>query len=155
LRRGERGLTLIEVLVTLTILSVLSVTTWSIFFQGYNFSQKAISKNLMLQEMTILITDLTKVHQKTEKYDIKSENCDIKITNLKTTPPQEQIFDHPNICFNLLEINNVQSAGPVTIEPNKNGNDVSLKFSASDKKNPDNNIIINTFLYRVKGADYQ
>jgi prepilin-type N-terminal cleavage/methylation domain-containing protein len=155
LNRDERGLTLIEVLVALAILSFLSVIIWSFFFQGYKFSQKAISKNMMIQETNILITNLTKIHQTIEKYAIKSENCNIKITNLKTTPPQEQIFDYPSICFDLLEINNVKGAGPITIEPNKNGNDISLKISTRDKKNPDNSIIIDTFLYRVKGADYQ
>jgi prepilin-type N-terminal cleavage/methylation domain-containing protein len=155
LRRGEGGLTLIEVLATLTILSLISVTIWSGFFQGYNFSQKAISKNLMLQEVNLLITHLTKFHQSTEKYTIKSTNCDLVITDLKTTPPQEQILNHPNICFKLLEINHVIGSGPSTVEPKKIGNDVSLKLIASDKKDPNNHITIDTFLYRLKGVDYQ
>lgn len=155
LKRDESGLTLIEVLATLTILSLISVTIWSVFFQGYNYSQKAISKNFMLQESNILFTNLKKTHQTLIKYEIKSENCAIKVTNLSKTPPQEQVFNHPNICFKILEINNVKGSGPSTIEPNKIANDVSLKISVSDKKNSKNSIIIDTFLYRVKGVDYQ
>ena len=151
--RDEGGITLVEVLATLTILSLISVSIWSVFFQGYNYSQKALSKNFMLQESNILFTNLKKTHQTLIKYDIKSENCAIKVTNHTVTPPHEQIFNQPNICFTILEINNVKGSGPNSIEPNKN--DVSLKILASDKKNPSNSINIDTFLYRVKGADYQ
>jgi prepilin-type N-terminal cleavage/methylation domain-containing protein len=153
--RAQSGLTLIEVLVTLTILSFLSVITWSVFFQGYNFSQKAISKNSMIQETNLLITNLNKIHQTMIKYEFKSENCEIKVTNLNSTPQQTQIFNHSNICFKILEINAVLGQGPKTVEPNKTANDVSLKISASDKNNPQNSITQDTFLYRMKGADYQ
>lgn len=157
LNRDESGLTLIEVLLTLSILSIISVIIWGVFFQGFNFSQKAMSKNFMLQESNLLITNLKKTHQTLVTYDIRSENCDIKVRNLTTTttPAPEQIFNHPNICFKILEINNVTSSGPLTVNPNKIANDVSLKISASDKKNPGNVVTINTFLYRVKGVDYQ
>ncbi|MCL6571832.1 MAG: prepilin-type N-terminal cleavage/methylation domain-containing protein [Bacillus sp. (in: Bacteria)] len=155
MNRDERGLTLVEVLATLILLSIVSVIIWSVFFQGYKFSQKAISKNFMLQEANILTTSLTKIHRTLEIYEITSENCGIKVTNLKTTPPQDQVFNHPNICFKLLEINNVSGTGPKITEPHKNGNDISLKVSVSDKKDPNNNLTIDTFLYRVKGADYQ
>jgi prepilin-type N-terminal cleavage/methylation domain-containing protein len=153
--RDERGLTLVEVLATLTILSIVSVIIWSVFFQGYKFSQKAISKNFILQEANILTTNLTKIHQTIDIYEITSGYCTISVTNMTTTPHNVQIFNHPNICFKLLEINNVSGTGPRKVEPNKNGNDISLKVSASDKKDPNNNLTINTFLYRVKGADYQ
>ncbi|WP_223591141.1 PulJ/GspJ family protein [Neobacillus bataviensis] len=154
MKRDESGLTLVEVLATLAIFSMVAVIIWSVFFQGFNFSEKAISKNFMLQESNILVTNLKRVHQKLIKYEIKSENCSIKVTDL-TTSSQVQEFNHPSICFKILEINNVTGSGPKTIEPNKNANDISLKISVSDKNNSANSITINTFLYRVKGVDYQ
>lgn len=155
MNRDESGFTLIEVLATLTIFSIISIMIWSVFFQGYNFSQKAISKNFMLQETNLLLTNLKRTHQTLFMYDIKSENCSIKVTNLTTTPPQEQEYNHPNICFKILAINNVNGSGPRTVEPNKNANDVSLKISVSDKNDQNNSVIIDEFLYRVKGVDYQ
>lgn len=134
MKSDERGLTLIEVLTTLAILSFIGTIIWSVFIQGYRNSQQAISKNLILQEVNILISNLTNLHQKLDIYEITSENCTIKITNLKTTPYQTQVFSNKNICFNILEINNVKGAGPMRVEPNKVGNDISLKISASDKK---------------------
>ncbi|MGG1677592.1 type II secretion system protein J [Neobacillus sp. NRS-1170] len=154
MKRDESGLTLVEVLATLAIFSMAAVIIWSVFFQGLNFSEKAISKNFMLQESNILVTNLKRVHQKLIKYEIRSENCTIKVTDL-TNPSQVQEFNHQSICFKILEINNVSGSGPITIEPNKNANDVSLKISASDKNNQANSVTINTFLYRVKGVDYQ
>ena len=160
MKRTENGFTLIEVLVTLSILSFVGIIAWSVFFQGYNFSQKAISKNAMIQETNLLITNLKKVHQTLIEYEIKSENCEIKVTNLKTSPKQTQIFNHPAICFKILEINAGPGSGPKTVKPNNklndgSLNDVSLKINASDKNNPQNSITQDTFLYRMKGADYQ
>lgn len=151
----ERGLTLIEVLASLAILSFISVIIWSVFFQGYKYSQNAISKNSILQEVNILTSNITKLHQSLETYEISSENCSIKITDLKMSPHTEQLFSNTKICFKILEINNVSGAGPTTVEPNKSGNDVSLKISASDKNNSQNDITVKTYLYRIKGADYQ
>jgi prepilin-type N-terminal cleavage/methylation domain-containing protein len=152
LKGDERGLTLVEVLATLVILSIIGVIIWSIFFQGYTFSQKAISKNFMLQESNIQISSLTRLHQTLNVYDIKSTNCDIIVTNNTTTPPQEHEFHHGNICFDLkIKINNVDyGSGPVTVEPTENN--VSLILTASDRNSSTNNIIIDTFLYRMKGG---
>ncbi|MEW9053299.1 MAG: type II secretion system protein [Neobacillus sp.] len=152
MKTDESGLTLVELLATLVILSILGVIIWSIFFQGFSFSQKAISKNSMLQESNITITNLTRIHQTLTEYEIKSENCDILITNNKVTPPQVQEFHHTSICFNLdIKVDSTdKGTGPVTIKPNSNN--VTLIITASDRKRPDNQIVLDTFLYRMKGG---
>ncbi|WP_312471001.1 type II secretion system protein [Neobacillus sp.] len=154
MNQDERGLTLVEVLATLTILSIVSVIIWSVFFQGYKFSQKAISKNQMQQQTNLLITNLLKIHQSAKAYNIinTNSNCEITVTiTNKDNSTRTEIFNHPNMCFKF-EIKNAIS-NPVF--PNKVGNDVRLKLTTSDKNDPNNKIIINTFLYRVKGVDYQ
>lgn len=154
LNRDESGLTLVEVLATLTIFAIVSVIIWSVFFQGYNFSQKAISKNQMQQETNLLITNLLKIHQSAKQYNIinTSSNCEItvNITN-KDNSTRTEIFNHSNMCFKF-EIKNAIT-NPVV--PNRAGNDVQLKLTTSDKKDPNNKIAIDTFLYRVKGVKYQ
>jgi prepilin-type N-terminal cleavage/methylation domain-containing protein len=151
-KTDERGLTLVELLATLVILSMIGVIIWSVFFQGFTFSQKAISKNSILQESNITITNLTRIHQTLSEYELKSENCDIVVTNNIVTPPQIQEFHHSNICFNLeIKVDGTDAgSGPVTIKPNSNN--VTLTIIASDRNKSDNNIVLDTFLFRMKGG---
>ncbi|MEH7332700.1 prepilin-type N-terminal cleavage/methylation domain-containing protein [Neobacillus drentensis] len=152
--QDERGLTLVEVLATLTIFSMVSVIIWSVFFQGFNFSQKAISKNQMQQETNLLVTNLLKIHQTAKQYDIlnTNSNCEItvNITN-KDNSTRTEIYKHPYICFKFEIKNGITN--PVI--PNRTGNDVRLTLTTSDKKDPNNKIAIDTYLYRVKGVKYQ
>jgi Tfp pilus assembly protein PilE len=148
----ERGITLVEVLATMVLLSIIGVTVWSVFFQGYTFSQKAISKNFMHQETNLLIKNLTKIHQNAKQYEIlnTSSNCDItvKVTN-KDNTTRTDIFNHSNMCFKF-DIKN-SAVNPV----NPNLTDVQLLLTTSDKNIANNKITIDTFLYRVKGVKYQ
>ncbi|OLS41520.1 prepilin-type N-terminal cleavage/methylation domain-containing protein [Bacillus sp. MRMR6] len=149
--RHERGLTLVEVLATLTLLSVISIIIWSIFFQGYSFSQKAISKNFIQQETNLLITNLTTTHQTAKQYEILNSTDECKITvNIvnRDATTKTDVYSHPNMCFKF-EIQN-----SVTNPVNPNLNNVRLKITTSDKSYPDNKITLNTFLYRVKGVQY-
>ncbi|MEH7417111.1 prepilin-type N-terminal cleavage/methylation domain-containing protein [Neobacillus drentensis] len=149
MNHDESGLTLVEVLATLTIFSIISVIIWSVFFQGYNLSEKAITKNQMQQETNLLITNLLKIHRSAKNYTITntSSNCEItvNITNTDNTTKTE-IFKHTYMCFKF-EIKNTVTQ---PIQPRLEGNIVQLKLTTSDKNDSNNNITIDTFLYRMK-----
>jgi prepilin-type N-terminal cleavage/methylation domain-containing protein len=144
----ERGLTLVEVLVTLTLLSVVGIIIWSIFFQGYTFSQKAISKNLMHQETNILIAELTNNHRTSKQYEItNTDYCKIDVKyiskNDTTNTVKTKVFEHSNMCFKI------ESAVINPVKPNEG--DLHLELTTSDNNIPNNKIAIDTFLYRMKG----
>ncbi|MED4203172.1 prepilin-type N-terminal cleavage/methylation domain-containing protein [Neobacillus mesonae] len=161
MNHDERGLTLVEVLATLTIFSIVSIIIWSIFFQGVNYSQEATSKNLKLQELNIINTNLTKIHQTSSEYEILksgSNNCEITVTSKKRDKTHNVdivqpniIFSHTQICFDfVLDIRGDKSG--LTIKPNDN--DVSITLTASDKKRPENKVSIKSYLYKMKGVGY-
>jgi prepilin-type N-terminal cleavage/methylation domain-containing protein len=164
LKQNERGLTLIEVLASLTILSIIGVTIWSVFFQGYNFSQKSISKNFIIQETNIVISNLTRIHQKTNEYEfiIPSSKCEFtvnskiaSVTNPTVLVSQPaQTFQNSRICLSIQYVieDLAPSADPNKIIPNKN--DVSITITASDINDPQNKVETKSYLYRVKGAGY-
>ncbi|MEH7112162.1 prepilin-type N-terminal cleavage/methylation domain-containing protein [Neobacillus niacini] len=155
----ERGLTLVEVLATLTILSIVSIIIWSIFFQGLNFSKKETSKNVMIQESNIIISNLTTVHRGENKYEITStgtNNCEITVTtDISNTEKQTQTFTHSQMCFEFTtDIKNKKADDP---EPNKidpNKNDVSLTITVKDNNDSTNKVTTSTYLYRMKGVGY-
>lgn len=148
-QQNNSGLTLVEVLVTLTLVSTISIIIWSIFFQGYTFSQKAISKNLMHQETNLLIADLTNIHRTTQQYVITNTDSDCTITvkyiskNDITNTEKTKVFSHSNMCFKF--------GNPVTNPVKPNEGNLRLELITSDKNIPNNKITIDTFLYRVKG----
>lgn len=144
LNRNQRGLTLIELLVTISILSFIGVIIWSVFFQGYRFSQKSISKNTIQQEANLLITNLKKLHQTSKGYDISSLNCTVTVNVTKqdeTTQTYE--FNHPNLCISL------DRTGP--IDPDEE--DVNLTVTIYEKNDINNKVEIDTILYRLKDGD--
>nr|WP_263325547.1 prepilin-type N-terminal cleavage/methylation domain-containing protein [Neobacillus sp. Marseille-Q6967] len=153
MKRGEDGLTLVEVLATLVILSIISISVWSIFFQGFNFSQKAISKNSMIQEANLIITNLKSIHQTSDGYDIEnsSSKCEILVYLPAKNDPnaKKYVYSNANMCINFKIKNGISSS----INPHQD--DALLELSVSDKNDSDNKIALDTLLYRVKGVDYQ
>lgn len=153
-QQKQQGLSLIEVLVTLSILSITGIIVWNVFFQGLSFSQKSISENLMLQEANIIITSLKNNHQSSIKYELESKNCEVIITENEAS---SEVFTHPNLCFKLenLKVGDLnQGQGPATIEPHKHKQDVSFSLKISERNKEKNSISLDSFLYRIKGADY-
>lgn len=64
------GITLIELLATIAILSIISILIYSVLIDGLNYSKKSEDKVAIQQEMNILLTALTKAHETYASYDI-------------------------------------------------------------------------------------
>ncbi|MEH7255815.1 prepilin-type N-terminal cleavage/methylation domain-containing protein, partial [Neobacillus niacini] len=143
LLRTQRGITLIEVLVTLAILSFIGITVWNVFFQGYNFSQKSITKNTIQQEANLVITNLTNIHQTSKQYEIQSAACQItvNITN-NDNSTKTMVFNDSRFCYSTLNTG--------LINPKLTSNRLMLTVSVSDRKVTSNKVDINTTLYRLK-----
>lgn len=140
IRKDQHGITLIELLITLTILSIVGVLIWSVFSQGTKFSSQAMTKNAMQQEANIIISSLKKIHQTSSSYDIVSNDCSIKVKTEKKT----EVFEHPQLCFETD--NNISAVDP-------NLEDISIKLTIKDKNDTHNQISIGTLLYRLKSGD--
>lgn len=141
--RCQRGISLVEVLVTLSILSLIGTIVWSVFFQGVNFSQRAVTKNTLQQEANFVITRLTKIHQTSIQYSISNNTPDCAITVLFTkqdTSQQTEVFSQTGFCYST------DVSG--TFDPTTNDN--NLKVTIYDQKDPNNKVEMNAFLYRLK-----
>ncbi|WP_147532519.1 PilW family protein [Bacillus marasmi] len=142
--RNERGITLVESLAALTILSIIGVIIWNVFFQGYNFSKNAASKNMMQQEANIIIAHLNRIHQTAVSYKISiPENGTIEITvNERNHSTRKVLFKNSQLLFQINKIGK--------IDPKND--DIDLIITIKDKNNPDNFVEVETLLYRLKGG---
>ncbi|MDQ0975658.1 Tfp pilus assembly protein PilE [Neobacillus niacini] len=152
--RTERGITLVEVLATVSILSIIGITIWQIFFQGYNFSQKSITKNMLQQQSNIVISSLTRIHQTIEEYTIVSAGCNISVRDKNNV--EIQLFTHSQYCFRAEDPSDNSELTPTPHKPSNEGQDLDLKVRISEKNNPNNFVAVRTLLYRLKeGEKYE
>ena len=135
---NQRGLTLIEVLATLTVLSIVGAVIWNVFFQGLLYTKKAVSQNSIQQEANVIVMTLTKIHQTSEEYELENSNCTIKEKN------SGQELKNDDLCFSLDQT----YTGP--IDPNKVN--YPLLVTITDKHHPENTFVIDTTLYKLKGS---
>lgn len=139
--KNQRGLTLIEVLASLTILSIVGILVWQVFFQGMNYSSKSASKNKMQQEATILTAKLTKIHQTSDEYELSNSDCKITVSYTKQGSVTVEEFGQDEMCFEI-DFTGV-------VDPDLN--DLPLKLTIYDPSDAENRIVQDTFLYRLKG----
>ncbi|OIK16959.1 hypothetical protein BIV60_01395 [Bacillus sp. MUM 116] len=142
--RDERGLTLVELLATITILSIIGIVIWNVFIQGNKVSQKSMSKNSMEQEANLVITNLTSIFQTSKQFQLASSNCQISVTFTKQdNTVQTQVFTNAQLCYSATNISSI----------NPGETDVNLSITVSDRKDINNQVTISSLLYRLKDGD--
>lgn len=141
MNQKQCGLTFIELLATITVLSIIGIIIWNVFIQGNKYSQTSISKNMLQQEANLVITNLTKIHQTSAQYEIISSSCQISVSiTKKDGTTTSQVFDSPTICYST------NFSG--IVDPSQD--DINLTITLSDKKNSSNHLDVDTVLYRLK-----
>lgn len=146
MHRNEKGLSLIEVLVTLVILSIVGTIIWSVFNNGVRFSNEAISKNQMQQEANIVLTKLTKIHQTATEYTLMSNsNCTFTVKAIIDNNNEDYQFENSKLCLQVTHNGTSDSIDPV-------GKDhiLPLIVTISDRNNLANDIELDAVLSRLK-----
>lgn len=140
--RNEKGITLLEVLAAVTILSIIGIVIWNVYFQGYEFSNDTIKKSQIQQEANYVITSLANFHRSSATtYQIKVNECKITVSNSSKT----LVLEHPQICFSS------NFTGNKSVNPNQENFDFTL--TAADKNDVHNKVTIETVLSRLKSGD--
>lgn len=140
--RNEKGLTLLEVLLAVTILSMIGILIWNVFFQGFEFSNKTIKKSQIQQEANYVIVSMMNFHRgSASTYQISATGCKITVSNSAKT----SVFEHPQICFSS------DFTGNKTVNPNLEN--INFTLTAADKDDEHNKITIDTVLSRLKSGD--
>lgn len=146
--KNEKGLTLVELLATLALLSIVTILIWNVFLQGANHSNKETTKNLLTQEMYNVQFNLRKIHQTSDKYIISFPSpCSIKIENATNTI----IFDSNKICYVIQESDGSNFALVNSwIYPKTAHNNIKFKLTLEDTQNENNKINSHTILSRLE-----
>lgn len=150
---NQKGLTLIEILAAVTILTIVGAIIWSVFLQGTNYSRTAMEKNQLIQEANIVITNLKNIHQESEWYQITSPNgCDLKIEKKKKSTGVEIVtFENPKICYKIENFTNEDGDDLIIkkLIPTAE-NSIQFDLLLNDIKHPEQSISIHANLFRLK-----
>ena len=79
-RKNQSGLTLIEVLATIAILSIVTVMIYSVFSTGLHQYSQAKETVLIQQEANYLLTILKERHENDDSYTITVDESHQKVT---------------------------------------------------------------------------
>lgn len=101
----QSGFSLVETLVIIVLLSIVSLITWNIFFQGSNYTNKAVSKNQLQQEANIIISKLTKIHLQSDTYKVHIDDCKFTIeATSKGIITDKETFENNQLCITLKNV---------------------------------------------------
>jgi prepilin-type N-terminal cleavage/methylation domain-containing protein len=154
---NEDGITLIELLATLAILSIVSVLLYGVLLNGFHYSKKSQEKVSIQQEMNIIVTSITKFHESYETYEIKVDhNPDaskiqligkdsgtvVKTIELSNSNYEYSLFDYSGPTETALPqlpaIKNVITSQPLYI-----------RLLIKDKKHPSQTYEVKTIISRL------
>lgn len=137
-------MTLIEVLATLTLLSIIGILVWSVFIQGMKNTNDGAMKTRLTQEMNYVQAQLRKIHLNSDEYTITSPtNCNIQVDYIIEEVSTTLLFEDNQICYEITD-----KVLPLEIYPKRK--DESFLIMLSDKNNVRNNVTIQTNLSRLK-----
>lgn len=152
-KHSQKGITLIELLITLAILLIIGVLVWGVFFQGAEYSNKSILKNQMQQEANIIISKLTNIHQTSKSYTLDYSDCKIIVAYEKEGESinHNETFENNKLCFHIDRSLEDKSEEEVTF-PIKQDNPDILKdiwIRVEERNNPSNKIKVEAYFFRL------
>lgn len=138
--RNQNGLTLVEVLASLAVLSVIGLLLWNVFFQGISYSKKAATHTSLQQEANQISMKLTRIHQTSPSYEIVNNNCQLKVYNTQTDDKQLiTAFSDGKTCYTA----DVEEGS---------GHSRELELTLSLKDAPGEKFTLHITLYKLKGS---
>lgn len=151
---NDDGITLIEVLATLAIMSIISILLYGVLMNGFDYSKKSQEKVSIQQEMNIVVTSITKFHESYESYQIKVDhNPDaskiqllgkdsgsvVKTIELSNSDYVYTLFDYSGSTETTLPV----TKDVLTAQP------LYIKIIIKDKKHPSQTYEIKTIISRL------
>ena len=134
--RNQKGLTLMELLVSIALGSIMFVLIYQFFFQGIHFSKVINERTLLQQEANYLVSSLTKIHQASDSYRfIFDQNPNASYITVEGN--QTLTFQNRKFRYELLRSSDngkVNIPNLFTVNPLKEDVVITIKITSNDKE---------------------
>ncbi|MBT2569184.1 type II secretion system protein [Planococcus sp. ISL-110] len=154
MKKNQKGVTLIEVLTALVLVSVIAVVAWTSLSIGFKHTAVETRKTLIQQDANLIISTLTGVHRQSASYSLIFEANKLKVVSCVDAVACndnviEKSYDFTGTMVNNIVIDSHDSVPDVIsdLEPEKNHTVVKLVLT--DLNNPKNTITVETTLTRI------
>lgn len=135
--QNERGLTLIELLISIALGSIVLVLIYQFFFQGIHFSKVVNDKTLLQQEANYMVSSMTKIHQTSDSYSITFDQ-NPNASYITVDGKQKITFQNKKFRYELMNkngTNNTYIPNSFTVNPLKEDVILTIKITSNDKEN--------------------
>ncbi|MDF2606473.1 MAG: prepilin-type N-terminal cleavage/methylation protein [Bacillales bacterium] len=154
--RNNKGITLVELLVSMAISSIILVLIWGIYFQGAKFSKVVTNKTLLQQEANTLISNLTRIHQTstaTYMFQFSGNSSAEDLSSFTVVGDETTKIENTNFLYSIYTFDVSNSTEELitnnfTVSPNID--DFNIKIVIKDKNNPTVKYEAKTILTRIK-----
>lgn len=152
--KNETGITLIEVLAAITILSIVTVIIYNVFSNGLRYSSQAEDTVLIQQEANYLLTLLKKQHENAANdYTVTVENNHNTVI-INKNRSNEMDATNSQYLYQICDLDDVkscdeQNATDHTITKTPSNGRFHVKMILINKSNPDIKYEIQTILSRL------
>lgn len=149
--KSQAGMTLIEILATITILSIVSVILYSVFSNGLRYSSQAEDTVLIQQEANYLLTTLKKQHENADSYTITVDQNHQKVTIETTvgTSVESSVIESEEYQYQISDTENNIDAASEPIEIIPSNENFHIQIVVTNKIKPDLTYKIKTILSRL------
>lgn len=147
-RKNQFGLTLIEVLATVTILSIVTVLIYGVFSTGLHQYSQAKEDVLIQQEANYLLTILKERHENDDSYTITVDESHQKVTINTNKSSDTLIIESEKYTYQIVDTENPSNdTNTISIDPSKDN--FHVQIIVTSKKNPSVTYEIKTILSRL------
>ncbi|ANU23605.1 PilW family protein [Planococcus donghaensis] len=136
MKNNEKGLTMIEILAALVLVSLVVAGAWTAMSIGFKHSVVETTKTHIQQDAALVIAKLSSAHRKSDRYVMKFENEQLmlKTCSDKTGCGSFEKLVDKTYDFKGTSINGVVYTGAsyteVTITPREQHNPITLTLTA-------------------------
>jgi prepilin-type N-terminal cleavage/methylation domain-containing protein len=145
---NENGITLIELLATLAIVSFVSILLYGVLMDGFNYSKKSKEKVSLQQEMNIVVTSITKFHESYGSYEIKVDGPNSSKIQLIGTDKTIEL-SNPSYEYSLIDYKGVTETPFSPTTTVSTTQPLYLKIIIKDKKQPSQTYEVKTIISRL------
>ena len=146
-RLDEKGVSLVEVLAALLLVSIIATAAWTALSIGMKHTTAETSKTEIQQDANLIIAKLSAAHRQSDSYTIKFENGQMMLGTVDASGSGnfERVLDKDYDYTGTVIAGNANLTAETLIEPKKNHANIDLKLTKNGRS-----LNIQTTLTRIR-----
>lgn len=160
MKLDEKGISLVELLAALLLVSLVAVIAWTTLTIGMRHGVTETNKTIMQQDMNLIVSSLMAAHRTSEKYSIIFEDNYLWINSCDkagdcTLSKIAGAYDFNKSVINNVEINNSSDAPIIISELKPSKEHIAVTLKITDINNEKNFLIVETTLSRMLSEEIE